>query len=54
MGGLIVTNFGVCLETKALSILHRSWVGYICRYACADVPPSLYLGNGWTDYAGIR
>ena len=44
----IVTKFGVCLETKWRRIMHRSWVGYICTCARADVPFP-YLVNGWTD-----
>ena len=46
----IVTKSGVCLETKWRRIMHRSWVGYICTCARADVPsPFPYLVNGWTD-----
>ena len=51
--GAMVTKCGVCLETKRRCILHRSWAGYICTCARADVPPFPYLGNGWTDCAEI-
>ena len=49
----LVTNFGVCLETKPWCILHSSCVGCICTCARADVLHFPYLGNGWTDCAEI-
>ena len=49
----IVTKFGVFLDTKPRCILHRSWMGYICKCARADAPPFPYLGNGWTDSVEI-
>ena len=35
-----------------ITVLHRSWVGYICAHVCTyRCAPFPYLGNGWTDCA---
>ena len=43
-------KFGACSEVEYLSILHKSWVGYICT--CASLFKE-YLGNGWMHCAEI-
>ena len=56
MAGLIVTKFGVLLETMKRYIYHRSWVVYICTCVRAHAqryPNVSYLGNDWTDCAEI-